>query len=140
MNTFEKPNILISVGFYLIRSSVNSVFFLRLFDVCSVSFFCLFYTIRFFVTFQELFSRNCSLPTFKYKTTFFEVVKLFIVHLNYSHIYSICTALYRTQLPVHRNLFNGCQGHPPLCLPPGTAQRLPDRIQKVFGRAANLFS
>ncbi len=27
-------------------------------------------------------------------------------------------------------------GHPPLCLPPGTAQRLPDRNQKVFRRAA----
>jgi hypothetical protein len=39
-----------------------------------------------------------------------------------------CTALYRTQLPL-------CQGHPPLCLPPRTAQRLPDRIQTMFGRA-----
>ncbi len=38
------------------------------------------------------------------------------------------------------NSFNGCSGHPPLCLPPGTAQRLPDRIQKVFGLEANLFS
>jgi hypothetical protein len=49
---------------------------------------------------------------------------------------SVCTALYRTQLPLIENSFNGCQGHPPLCLPPGTAQRLPDWIQKVFGRAA----
>ncbi len=38
--------------------------------------------------------------------------------------------------PSIENLSNGCQGHPPFCLPPGTAQRLPDRIQKVFGRAA----
>ncbi len=47
-----------------------------------------------------------------------------------------CTELYRTQLPLIENSFNGCQGHPPLCLPPGTTQWLPDRIQKVFGRAA----
>jgi hypothetical protein len=32
--------------------------------------------------------------------------------------------------PSIENLFNGCQGHPPLCLPPGTAQRQPDRIKK----------
>jgi hypothetical protein len=51
-------------------------------------------------------------------------------------LFPCCTALYRTQLPLIENSFNGCQGHPPLCLPPGTAQRLPDRIQKVFGRAA----
>jgi hypothetical protein len=42
----------------------------------------------------------------------------------------------RTQLPLIENSFNNCQGHPPLCLPPGTAQRLPDRIQTMFGRAA----
>ena len=48
---------------------------------------------------------------------------------------STYTALYRTQLPLIENSFNGCQGHPPLCLPPGTAQRLPDRIQTMFGRA-----
>jgi hypothetical protein len=47
----------------------------------------------------------------------------------------VCTALYRTQLPLTENSFNGCQGHPPLCLPPRTAQRLPDRIQTMFGRA-----
>ncbi len=29
--------------------------------------------------------------------------------------------------PSIENLFNGCQGHPPFCLPPGTA---PDRIKK----------
>jgi hypothetical protein len=46
-----------------------------------------------------------------------------------------CMALYRTQLPLIENSFNGCQGHPPLCLPPGTAQRLPDWIQTMFGRA-----
>jgi hypothetical protein len=32
--------------------------------------------------------------------------------------------------PSIENLFNGCQGHPPFCLPPGTAQRQPDRIKK----------
>ena len=40
-----------------------------------------------------------------------------------------------TQLPLIENSFSGCQGHPPLCLPPRTAQRLPDRIQTMFGRA-----
>jgi hypothetical protein len=35
-----------------------------------------------------------------------------------------------TQLPLIENSFNGCQGHPPLCLPPR-----PDRIQTMFGRA-----
>ncbi len=40
----------------------------------------------------------------------------------------VCKALYRTQLPVHWKLIQW--------LPPRTAQRLPDRIQKVFGRAA----
>ncbi len=38
--------------------------------------------------------------------------------------------------PSIENLFNVCWGHPPFCLPPGTAQRLPDRIQKVFRHAA----
>jgi hypothetical protein len=38
--------------------------------------------------------------------------------------------------PSIENSFNGCQGHPPPCLPPRTAQRLPGRIQKVFQRAA----
>ncbi len=32
--------------------------------------------------------------------------------------------------PSIENLFNGCQGHPPVCPPPGTAQRQPDRIKK----------
>jgi hypothetical protein len=32
--------------------------------------------------------------------------------------------------PSIENSFNGCQGHPPFCLPPGTAQRQPDRIKK----------
>jgi hypothetical protein len=32
--------------------------------------------------------------------------------------------------PSIENLFNGCQGHPLVCLPPGTAQRQPDRIKK----------
>jgi hypothetical protein len=44
-----------------------------------------------------------------------------------------CTA---PSYPSIENSFNGCQGHPPFRLPPGTAQRLPDRIQKVFGHAA----
>ncbi len=50
-------------------------------------------------------------------------------------------ALYIVRLPLHpatplvRNSLNGCQGHPPLCLSPRTAQRLPGRIQTVFGRA-----
>jgi hypothetical protein len=35
-----------------------------------------------------------------------------------------------TSYPSIENLFNGCQGHPPFCLPPGTAQRQPDRIKK----------
>jgi hypothetical protein len=38
--------------------------------------------------------------------------------------------------PSIENLFNGCQGHPLVCLPPGTAQRQPDRIKKRFERAA----
>jgi hypothetical protein len=29
--------------------------------------------------------------------------------------------------PSIENSFNGCQGHPLVCLPPGTAQRQPDR-------------
>ncbi len=41
-----------------------------------------------------------------------------------------------TQLPLIESSFNGCQGHPPLCLPPGTAQQLPDRIETMFGRVA----
>jgi hypothetical protein len=49
--------------------------------------------------------------------------------------FEACTALYRTQLPLIENSFIGCQGHPPLCLPPRTAQRLPDRIQTMFGCA-----
>jgi hypothetical protein len=32
--------------------------------------------------------------------------------------------------PSIENSFNGCQGHPLVCLPPGTAQRQPDRIKK----------
>ncbi len=28
--------------------------------------------------------------------------------------------------PSIKNLFNGCQGHPLVCPPPGTAQRQPD--------------
>jgi hypothetical protein len=36
------------------------------------------------------------------------------------------------QLPLIENSFNGYQGHPPLCLSPRTAQRIPDRIQTMF--------
>ncbi len=32
--------------------------------------------------------------------------------------------------PSIENSFNGCQGHPPFCLPPGTAQWQPDWIKK----------
>ncbi len=32
--------------------------------------------------------------------------------------------------PSIENLFNGCQGHPLVCLPPGTAQWQPDQIKK----------
>ncbi len=32
--------------------------------------------------------------------------------------------------PSIENLFNGCQGHPLICPPPGTAQRQPDRMKK----------
>ncbi len=32
--------------------------------------------------------------------------------------------------PSIENLFNGCQGHPLVCLPPGTEQRQPGRIKK----------
>jgi hypothetical protein len=49
--------------------------------------------------------------------------------------YDHCTAPATSSYPSLKNSFNGCQGHPPLCLPPRTAQRLPDRIQTMFGRA-----
>ncbi len=46
-----------------------------------------------------------------------------------------CTAPATSSYPSLKNSFNGCQGHPPHCLPPRTAQRLPDRIPTMFGRA-----
>jgi hypothetical protein len=48
---------------------------------------------------------------------------------------STCTAPATSSYPSLKNSFNGCQGHPTLCLPPRTAQGIPDRIQMMFGRA-----
>jgi hypothetical protein len=52
---------------------------------------------------------------------FFTLVRIMFTPVRHS------TAL---SYPSIENLFNGCQGHPPSCLPPGTAQRQPDRIKK----------
>ncbi|MFN9899318.1 MAG: hypothetical protein ACK55Z_11110 [bacterium] len=46
-----------------------------------------------------------------------------------------CTAPTAPSYPSLKNLFNGCQGYPPLCLSPRTAEGLPDRIQTMFGHA-----
>ncbi len=56
--------------------------------------------------------------------------------LLHTIVHPSCTAPAASSYPSIENSFNGCQGHPPLCLPPRTAQRIPDRIQKMLGRAA----
>jgi len=47
-----------------------------------------------------------------------------------SYIFSTVRHSTAISYPSIESLFNGCQGHPPFCLPPGTAQRQPDRIKK----------
>jgi hypothetical protein len=46
-------------------------------------------------------------------------------------MFSSCTAPAAPNYPSIEKLIQWLIGHPPLCLPPRTAQRLPDRIQKV---------
>jgi hypothetical protein len=92
--TFEKPNILISAGFYLINPGSISVLFMSLFDVCHVSFFSFYYDKIFcnisVVIFKVQNRSGCFLPKFKNSKQFSNYTVIFCT-LTLHYIYIYCT-------------------------------------------------